>query len=226
MRADSTAEVINASYMDMSVPYAAGSLYSTTGDLLIWDQALYTEKLVSKKSLEEIFTPWKGEAGYAYGWGIGKKFGHREISHGGGIYGFATEIARYPDDRVTVVVLSNIQAAPAGQIASNLAAIIFGAAYETPKERKIISLDQKVMEKYVGEYQIGTNIIVAITLESGKLLGQLGGQGKFSLAPESESEFYSRDVNAQIVFIKDAAGLVTGFTLKQGGGNTPAKKVK
>ena len=219
-------EVINASYMDMSVPYAAGSLYSTTGDLLIWDQALYTEKLVSKKSLEEIFTPWKGEAGYAYGWGIGKKFGHREISHGGGIYGFATEIARYPDDRVTVVVLSNIQAAPAGQIASNLAAIIFGAAYETPKERKIISLDQKVMEKYVGEYQIGTNIIVAITLESGKLLGQLGGQGKFSLAPESESEFYSRDVNAQIVFIKDAAGLVTGFTLKQGGGNTPAKKVK
>ncbi len=219
-------EVINASYMDMSVPFAAGSLYSTTGDLLIWDQALYTEKLVSKKSLEEIFTPWKGEAGYAYGWGIGKKFGHREISHGGGIYGFATQIARYPDDRVTVVVLSNIQAAPAGQIANNLAAIIFGAAYEIPKERKIISLDQKVMEKYVGEYQIGTNIMVAITLENGKLMGQLGGQGKFSLAPESETEFYSKDVNAQIVFIKDAAGLVTGFALKQGGGNTPAKKVK
>ena len=219
-------EVINASYMDMSVPFAAGSLYSTTGDLLIWDQALYTEKLVSKKSLEEIFTPWKGEAGYAYGWGIGKKFDHREISHGGGIYGFATQIARYPDDRVTVVVLSNIQAAPAGQIANNLAAIIFGAAYETPKERKIISLDQKVMEKYVGEYQIGTNIMVAITLESGKLMGQLGGQGKFSLLPESETEFYSKDVNAQIVFIEDAAGLVTGFTLKQGGGNTPAKKVK
>ena len=219
-------EVINASYMDMSVPFAAGSLYSTTGDLLIWDQALYTEKLVSKKSLEEIFTPWKGEAGYAYGWGIGKKFDHREISHGGGIYGFATQIARYPDDRVTVVVLSNIQAAPAGQIANNLAAIIFGAAYETPKERKIISLDQKVMEKYVGEYQIGTNIMVAITLESGKLMGQLGGQGKFSLLPESETEFYSKDVNAQIVFIEDAAGLVTGFTLKQGGGNTPAKKFK
>ena len=219
-------EVINASYMDMSVPYAAGSLYSTTGDLLIWDQALYTEKLVSKKSLEEIFTPWKGEAGYAYGWGIGKKFDRREISHGGGIYGFATEISRFPDDHVTIVVLSNVQAAPAGQIANNLAAIVFGSAYETPKERKIISLDTKILEKYVGEYQIGTNIIVAITLESGKLMGQLGGQGKFSLAPESETEFFSKDVNAQIVFTKDAAGLVTGFTLKQGGGNIPAKKVK
>ena len=219
-------KIINASYMDMSVPYAAGSLYSTTEDLLLWDQALYTEKLITRKSLEEMFTPWKGESGYAYGWGIGKKFGHREISHGGGIYGFATQIARYPDDRVTVVVLSNIQSAPAGQIANNLSAIVFGAAFEMPKERKAISLDTKVMEKYVGEYQIGTNIVIAITLENGTLTGQLGGQGKFSLLPESETEFFSKDVNAQIVFTKDATGQVNGFTLKQGGGNNPAKKIK
>ena len=219
-------KIINASYMDMTVPYAAGSLYSTTGDLLIWDKALYTERLVSPKSLNEIFTPLKGDTGYAYGWGIGKRFDHREISHGGGIYGFATQIARFPDDRVTVIVLSNIQGAQAEPIANNLAAIVFGAAYEIPKERKIISLDPKVMEKYVGEYQIGTNIIVAITIESGKLLGQLGGQGKFSLAPESETEFYSKDVNAQIVFIRDATGKTTGFTLKQGGTNNPATKIK
>lgn len=219
-------KILNASYMDMSVPYAAGSLYSTTGDLLKWDQALYTEKLVSRKSLDEIFTPWKGEAGYGYGWGIAKKFGRREISHGGGIYGFSTYIARYPDDRVTVIVLSNIQSAPSGQIAGNLAAIAFGAPFEMPKEHKVITLDKKVLEKYVGEYQIGTNIIIAITLEDGKLMGQLGGQGKFSLLPETETEFYSKDVNAEIVFEKDANGNVTGFTLKQGGSNNPAKKIK
>jgi len=219
-------KVINASYMDMTVPYAAGSLYSTTGDLLIWDQALYTEKLVSKKSLDEIFTPWKGDVGYGYGWGISKKFDRREISHGGGIYGFATQIARYPDDRVTVVVLSNIQAAPVGQIAGSLAAIVFGGAYETPKERKAIALDQRILQTYVGEYQVGTNLVIAITLEDGKLMGQLGGQGKFSLLTESDTEFFSKDVNAQIVFAKDANGQVTGFTLKQGGGNTPAKKIK
>jgi Beta-lactamase class C and other penicillin binding proteins len=217
-------KIINAAYMDMTVPYAAGSLYSTTGDLLIWDQALYTEKLVSKKSLDEIFTPFK--SGYGYGWGIGKKFDHREISHGGGIYGFATEISRFPDDRVTVVVLSNIQSAPAGQIASNLAAIVFGAAYETPKERRSITLDHKILEKYTGQYQIATNIVIAITLENGQLMGQLGGQGKFSLLPESETEFFSKDVNAQIVFIKDPTGQVTGFTLKQGGADNPAKKIK
>jgi hypothetical protein len=210
--------------MDMSVPYAAGSLYSTTGDLLIWDQALYTEKLVSKKSLDEMFTPFK--SGYGYGWGIGKRFEHRQISHGGGIYGFATEISRFPDDRVTVIVLSNFQGAPAGNIANNLAAIVFGAAYELPKERKEITLDPKVLGKYVGEYQIGTNIIVSISLEDGKLLGQLAGQTKFVLLPESETQFFSRDVNAQITFTVDTEGNVTGFTLHQGGGNTPAKKIK
>jgi len=219
-------KVINSSYMDMSVPYAAGSLYSTTGDLLIWDQALYTEKLVTKKSLEEIFTPWKGEAGYAYGWGIGKKSGHREISHGGGIYGFATQISRFPDDHVTVIVLSNIQAAPVGIMANNLAAMVFGANYEIPKERKEIALDTTILEKLSGEYKIEPNIVITIAIEGGKLMGQLGGQSKFSLLAESETQFFSKDVNAQFIFIKGASGQITGLILVQAGANTPARKVK
>ncbi|MEP7076450.1 MAG: serine hydrolase [Acidobacteriota bacterium] len=219
-------KIVNAAYRDMSVPYAAGSLYSTTGDLLIWDQALYTEKLVSQRSLNEIFTPEKGETGYGYGWGIGKKLGRRSISHGGGIYGFATDISRYPDDKVTVIILSNIQSAPAGQIGTNLAAIVFGASYEIPKEHTFISLNSRDLERYVGEYQIGINLVVTISLEDGKLSGQLGGQSKFSLLPESETVFYSKDVNAQFTFTKDDKGNISGFTLKQGGGNTPAKKIK
>jgi CubicO group peptidase (beta-lactamase class C family) len=217
-------KIINASYMDMSVPYSAGSLYSTTGDLLLWDQALYSTKLVSQKSLDEIFTPFKSN--YGYGWGIGKKFEHRIISHGGGIYGFATEIERFPDDHVTVIVLSNIQSAPAGRVAGDLAAIVFGAPYEIPKERKEIALDTKILERYVGEYQIGPNLVITVALEDGKLTGQLGGQTKFVLLPESETEFFSKDVNAQFIFATDVNGQATGFTLKQGGANTPAKKIK
>ena len=218
-------EIINASYMDMSVPYAAGALYSTTGDLLLWDQALYTEKLVSKKSLDEIFTPFKN--GYGYGWGIGKKFDRREISHGGGIYGFATEISRFPDDQVTVIVLSNVQAAPSGKIAGDLAAIVFGAKYEIPQERKEIAVDAKILEKYVGQYKIEQpSIVIAVTLENGKLLGQLEGQSKFGLSPESETKFFSKDVNATITFVKDANGQTTGLTLNQGGSGFPAQKIK
>jgi CubicO group peptidase (beta-lactamase class C family) len=215
----------NAAYMDMSVPYAAGSLYSTTLDLLKWDQALYTDKLISKASRDEMFTPWKGETGYAYGWSIGNGGGHKQISHGGAIFGFATELKRFPDDKITVVVLSNIQSSPVGRVADNLAKIAFGEKVELPVERKAISLDSSILEKYVGEYQIGTNIIISITLKDGQLTGELAGQSKFLLFPETETTFFSKDVNAQFVFEKDADGTVTGMTLVQGGRH-PAKKIK
>ena len=218
-------EIVNASYMDMTIPYAAGAMYSTTGDLLLWDQALYTDKLVSRKTLDEIFTPFK--SGYGYGWSIGKKFDRQEISHGGGIYGFATEIARFPADKVTVVVLSNVEGAPAGRIGNDLAAIVFGAAYEIPKERKEIAVDQKVLEKYVGQYELDApKIVISFTLENGKLVGQVGGQGKFSLSAESETDFLAKDVNLQITFTRDAQGQTTGLTFKQGGTLIPAQKIK
>ena len=219
-------EVINASYMDMTVPYAAGSLYSTTGDLLLWDQALYTDKLLTNKSLEESFTPLEGDSGYAYGWGIGKKFNRKSISHGGGIYGFATDISRFPDDKVTVVVLTNIQGSPAGRVSNDLAAIVFGEKYEIAKERKSIAVDASILKKYVGEYKIEQpSILISVLFEDGKLFGQLGGQSKFELLPETETTFFSKDVNATITFAKDAKGQVTGLTLNQGGGY-PAKKIK
>lgn len=218
-------KMLNASYMDMTVPYAAGALYSTTGDLLLWDQALYTEKLGSKKSLDEIFTPFK--SGYGYGWGIGKKFERRSISHGGGIYGFATDISRFPDDKVTAIVLTNIQGSPAGKISNDLAAIVFGEKYEIPQERKEIVLDQKVLEKYVGQYELAApKIVISFTLENGNLLGQVGGQSKFVLSAESETVFFSKDVNMQITFTKDAQGQTTGLTFNQGGTVIPAQKIK
>ena len=63
----------NASYMDMSIPYAAGALYSTVEDLALWDQALYTDKLLSASSKAILFTPYKN--GYAYGWGVRQNAG-------------------------------------------------------------------------------------------------------------------------------------------------------
>jgi CubicO group peptidase (beta-lactamase class C family) len=218
-------EFINASYMDMTLPGAAGAVYSTTGDLLLWDQALNTEKLVSRKTLDEIFTPFKNN--YGYGWSIGKQFDRQVIAHGGAIFGFATHITRFPADKVTVVVLSNVQGAPAGRIANDLAAIVFDAPYEIPKERKEIAVDPKVLEKYVGQYELSApKIIINILLENGKLFGLVGGQSKFALSAESETIFFSRDVNLQITFAKDAQGRTTALTFSQGGAVIPAQKIK
>lgn len=101
-----------AAYIDMSLPYAAGALYSTVEDLYLWDQALYTEQLLPKELMDLMFSAQakipNRNLSYGYGWFVGES-NHRQVAfHGGGPYGgFVAEIDRYPADKVTIIVLSN-----------------------------------------------------------------------------------------------------------------------
>jgi len=193
------------------------------------DQALYTEKLVSRKSLDEMFTPFKDSGpgvGYAYGWNIGKRFDRPMTGHGGGINGFATNIIRFPADHVTVIVLSNNESARVPGIATTLAAIVFGAPYDIPVERKSITLPSATLDRYVGQYELAPNRIMTITNENGKLMAQATGQGKTELFAESETTFFPKVIEATLTFVKDAQGQVTGLVLRQGGRDNPAKKIK
>jgi CubicO group peptidase (beta-lactamase class C family) len=102
---------INAAFLDMGQPYAAGSLYSTVLDLYKWDRALHTTKVLSAKSIEAAFTPNEHEMAkgvqYGYGWGISQVHGHKAVGHGGGINGFSTVIWRAIEEDAVSIVLSN-----------------------------------------------------------------------------------------------------------------------
>jgi CubicO group peptidase (beta-lactamase class C family) len=105
-------ELIRFKYMDIDLALGSGDMHSTVEDMLLWDKALYTEDLVSKNTLDLIFTPYanSGETGsedndYGYGWFIEKKYGRNRISHGGGGLGFITEFHRYVNEEVSIVVL-------------------------------------------------------------------------------------------------------------------------
>ncbi len=216
--------LVNAAYMDMLIPYAAGSLYSTTEDLLKWEQALYTDKLLTKKSRDEMFTPLKGN--YAYGWNVAKRGNRTSISHGGGIYGFATQLVRYPDDRVTVVVLSNVEGASAGQIANNLSSIVFGEPVTLPKERTAITLPAQAFEKFVGDYQLLPNVVLTVSTENGKFYVRITGGENLEIFPESEKDFFLKVRDATLKFETDSSGKVTQVIFRQGGGNFTAPKIK
>lgn len=115
----------------MSIPYAAGALYSTVTDLYQWDQALYTEQLVPRAYLDKLTTalapiPDSGGWGYSYGWGILQSPGQTIWQHSGGIEGFATVITRYPDSRATIIVLSNEGDANVQEISTVLDKQLFG----------------------------------------------------------------------------------------------------
>jgi len=187
----------NAEYIDMSLPYAAGSLYSTARDLYRWDRSLYTEKVLSKASKEKMWTPVKNN--YGYGWGINVR-GRKQVSHGGGINGFSTFIARYPDDDAFVVVLSNNQQANSGAIAAGLAGVMFGEGTQLPWERKTVTLDAKTLDRYAGKYQAGP-MEVTISNENGHLMIQPQGQGKREAVPVSETEFFVQGVDQKVTFV-------------------------
>jgi CubicO group peptidase (beta-lactamase class C family) len=108
---------------------ADGALYFSILDLAKWDAALYTEKLLKRSSLEEMWTVTKLKDGkansgdYGFGWEMVTKNGHRVIGHGGSWQGFRTHISRYIDDKLTVVVLTNLDSANPGKITDHVASM-------------------------------------------------------------------------------------------------------
>jgi CubicO group peptidase (beta-lactamase class C family) len=106
---------------------ADGSLYFSILDLAKWDAALYTEKLLKRSSLDQMWTPAKlkngqpNQDGYGFAWFIEERHGHHVVSHDGAWQGFETTIARYVNDQLTVVVLTNLEQAEPAAIAEHIA---------------------------------------------------------------------------------------------------------
>lgn len=206
---------IHAGYIDMSIPFSAGSLYSTTEDLLRWEQGLMGGKLLSAASLAKMTTPFKND--YAFGLAVHAVNGHKVIEHGGGIEGFNTEIAYYPEDKLTVVVLANLNGGVPETIAKALAQVAHGEKVVLPSERKEITVSAAVLGAYVGTYQLTPDFSIVVTFEGGQLMAQATGQPKFPLFAESETKFFLKVVEAEVEFFKNEKGEVTHLILHQGG---------
>jgi CubicO group peptidase (beta-lactamase class C family) len=217
-------KLVNAQYIHMANVHASGGLYSTVEDMYVWDRALYTEKLVKHSSLEQMLTPFTKN--YGYGWGIITIFNRKMVGHNGDMDGFQTNITRFPDEDVCIIVLSNFGHAPIGKIGVELAAIVFGEKYQIPGKQTAAKIDPKILDDYVGQYEVNPNFSLAITKDNGRLFCQPTGQKKLELMPESETKFSVEGVDAQIVFIRDDDGTVRKLMLLQSGREISAKKNK
>lgn len=146
--------VENAPYLDMSLPYAAGSLYSTVEDLYKWDQALYTDKLISNDLKQKLFTP--NLEHYGYGWDIRTipadepGAGQTAISHGGGINGFNTLETRLTGDHDLIVIFNNTPGANLGDMAKGIRAILYGKEPAAPKRDLGRDLGETLVSRGVG----------------------------------------------------------------------------
>jgi len=335
----------NAAYLDMSIPYAAGSIYSTVEDLYLWDQALYTDKLLSAQSKASMYKPFLGD--YAYGWVVqnasfkqnGKDI--QVIRHGGGINGFTTTIVRFPQEKNLIVMLDNTGTGYLDPLSDSIAKILYNQPYEQPKisivpvlektinekgiaagvaqyrdlkakesatynfaeaelnqlgyqllrtgkpreaieifklnveaypqgfntydslgeayvavnERELakqnykkslelnpnntnavavlktldtptVTIDPKIFDAYVGEYEVGPGFVMRIFREGDKFMTQATGQPPFEIFPESETVFHPAAFPAKLTFIKDPDGKVNSLRIDQAGRVTNGKRIK
>ncbi|HEV2400451.1 MAG TPA: serine hydrolase domain-containing protein [Candidatus Sulfotelmatobacter sp.] len=123
--------IINADFVDMSVPFSAGGIDSTVEDMYRWNEALSEKgRLLSSDSLKQMFTeyPEATHEGQHYGYGVvisRLKFGRLLYYHGGGVEGFSSSIQRYPNERVCIVVLSNFDSYKPWELGDHIAAALF-----------------------------------------------------------------------------------------------------
>jgi CubicO group peptidase (beta-lactamase class C family) len=209
---------VNSAYIDMTIPHAAGALYSTVEDFFRWYQCWREQKILSGPSWKAMTTPEKGN--YGFGISLSEHFrqtAQKVFEHGGAINGFATYMKWFPEADLFVAAFGNSDSAHSGEVADNLAALMLDMPVTRPKERKAIKLDSKQLEPLQGRYELATNFVLTVTASGEQLFVQGTGQPKAEVFPESETNFFAKVVDAQLTFYKDRAGKVTHLVLHQNG---------
>ncbi len=206
-----------------------GTVNSTVRDLLIWDRALYTNKLVSKESMNEIFMPATltdgNKTSYGYGWLLQEKgdFGRRAY-HSGGWPGYSTFIDRHTENDKTIIILQNNDrvSVPVKSISN----ILYNISSVSKSRGKEFLIPAAQLQKFTGTYEVREGLEMAITLEKDQLYTQLTGQEAYPIFPESDMLFFLKVVEAKLEFEKNDKGEITGATLMQNGNKIKALRIK
>ena len=200
-------------YQDVTLRFSAGGLYSTTEDLLQWEQSLFGNKFLSAESVKTMTTPVKFN--YAGGLMVAKFDGHLAYELGGEMDGFTSDMIYYPDDKLTVIILDNLSGEPTA-ISMKLAAVVHGEKVILSPDRKEVAVSASILAKYVGTYYDmtpGYNLV--ITLEDGHLVAQATAEtGRYkepkqALTAESETEFFQKQGEREYQFQRNDNGEVT-----------------
>ncbi|MEN9685505.1 MAG: hypothetical protein RLZZ28_1291 [Bacteroidota bacterium] len=203
---------VNAGFIALEWPFSSGALYATVDDLYKWDRALYGTNILSASSKQKMFKP--GRNNYGYGFTIDSLEKHPRIGHTGSIPGFNSNIQRFPEDDLFIIVLGNTAITQnntlrvVNVLAEGLAGIIFGMPVETPYLHKEVAINPSILDKYVGKYNAG--LTMEFIKKDNKFYRHREGSPDIELKPESTTKFfYADDSNRQIEFELDAAGNIT-----------------
>jgi CubicO group peptidase (beta-lactamase class C family) len=207
-------EYTTAVYVHPSIPYSAGSIFSTVDDLLKWNQGLFSGKVLKKEWLEKawnITTLKNGtQISYGYGWQLGRIGQRKVIGHGGAIDGFLSFELYVPDEDLYICVLENSSTINPEEIAYELAEISLDIKSKKPEP---ITLDAQKLDEYAGVYKINDQEDRVIRRSGNGLTSQRTGGSKFELYPYQPDGFAFKDTRSTLQFIRDEKGKVVAAEL-------------
>jgi CubicO group peptidase (beta-lactamase class C family) len=200
-------------------------ILSTVLDLAKWDAALATDRILTASSKQAMWAPVKLNDGstfdYGLGWFLGTVNGHKHVSHPGGAPGSATIISRYPDDRLTVILLANGGAA-------YVQGLDLGVAQRYIPDlvsRVVVKLDRTLLDSYTGYYNVFGSQVLKVTRKGNSLILDDGGRLTNAFLPRSEISFVAEDADRGFVLTRDANGELAGMTLRLVGDQMPAQRI-
>ncbi len=216
----------NIDYTPLNGIYGEDNVVSTLNDMYKWDQALYTDTLVRQSTLAQAFTPGRlndnAATDYGFGWSIGDRLGLHYVEHGGGWLGFRTFVLRCPQQRFSVVVLSNLAQFDPGAMANKIARVYLRNRMTLPVARHIAP---EILRRYAGKYEFGPRAVAEVTVEAGHLWIRLPRGQRQKLLAESETLFFVEDEEqVRVEFNRDAGGDAVSLTMPEGHRTAPRAK--
>ena len=212
----------NADYLSLTLPYAAGSIMSTTADLLKWQNSISANTLIKRSSLEKATNGSTLDSGeeipYGYGWIKGDVNGSSTVEHSGGIFGFSSNGIYLPEENVYVIGLTNCDCGNVGAIVSNVAAMAIGKPFS--KKEDAIALSNAQLSKWVGAYKYD-DAIRHITLKDNQLFSQREGSTNLEIYPMTDTSFIFDGGKTAYSFYTEKGNRMVTMTA---GGNTTTGK--
>jgi CubicO group peptidase (beta-lactamase class C family) len=189
-----------------------GDLLTTIEDLLKWDQNFYDPKVGGAKFVDLILTRGKLNDGkdqdYAFGLMHGEYGGLKTVSHGGAMLGFRTEILRFPNQRFTVICLSNLSTFNPAEKCQKVADLFLADKLKAPDKKPgstaaPVSISPAILDSYAGKYRLSVGPVISVLRDGGGLSLEIAGQPKMGLAALSEKEFLEEKTGLKLTFKKD-----------------------
>lgn len=222
-----------ATNWDLDVLAGAGAIRSTTYDMLKFaDANLHPERGALQRAMafaQRERAPAGGPMlGIGLNWISRHAGGDTIVWHNGGTGGYRTFLGLLPSRKMAVVVMTNSAGDGADDVGMHLldSTIPLIPKPAPRKQYTAIELPETTLARYVGTYAFAPTFALEVTVDGGALWAQATGQSRFRLWPSAETEFFVKEVDAQVTFVRDADGKVTSLVLHQNGQNPTAMKVK